>query len=463
MKTVKTPIIPSRQQFAKTRGTHELNLEAICIFAATGFFLDQDTYWKDEVVLRPGTINRLDSNGFLIESESWFSWHYTPRTINFEEAVDEFTTLFETIIKEQIGSDPVILPLSGGLDSRSQAVALAKTNNAVSTYSYSFEGGFSESSIGREIAKSCNFSIEEFTIRPSYLWKVLEELGRINGCYSEFTHPRQMAVLQKLKKMEGIFSLGHWGDVLFDRGATEGITVEQLPELIRKKVIKKGGLELATELWRHWGLTGDFETYFNQRIEGLLATIDIENPSAKMRAFKSLYWAPRWTSTNLSVFEEAHPISLPYYDDRMCAFICGIPEEFLADRRIQIAYIKAQNPKLAKITWQDHKPFNLITYHKNRVPFNVPYRLIQKAKREFRQLLGKTFIQRNWELQFIGANNDRVLKGYLFSDELMALIPEAVIRQFYMNFQKKDAVYYSHPVSMLLTLALQMKFSANES
>ena len=52
------------------------------------------------------------------------------------------------------------------------------------------------------------------------------------------------------------------------------------------------------------------------KTQALLDRIAIQNTSAKVRAFKSMYWAPRWTSINLSVFEAAHPITLPYYDDQ---------------------------------------------------------------------------------------------------------------------------------------------------
>ena len=122
--TITTPILPSKQQFAKIDAAHELNLEAICVFAATGFFMDADTYWKDEVCLLPAHNQTLDANGFLIKSEPWFHWHYTPRTISFDQALEEYKTLLTTITKEQIGDSPVILPLSGGLDSRSQALIL---------------------------------------------------------------------------------------------------------------------------------------------------------------------------------------------------------------------------------------------------------------------------------------------------------------------------------------------------
>src|SRR5690606_6576637 len=414
MPTIKTPIIPTQQQFVKVREPREIDKKAICIFAATGFFLDTDTYWKDLKVLPPATINTVTEDGYWVDSKPWFQWHYSPKNISFETALNEFTELFERICKEQAGSRRVILPLSGGLDSRTQAVAFAKMDNPVTAYSYSFKGGFSESGIGKKIAKVCGFDFKEFKIGPGYLWPNLEDLASINKCYSDFTHPRQMAVLEEFKKMEGIFSLGHWGDVLFDRGAPEGTTENQLLDIILKKIVKKGGIELANALWQEWGLEGDFESYLRERIVALLNKIEIENPSAKLRAFKSLYWAPRWTSVNLSVFEAVHPISLPYYDDRMCEFICTVPEEYLADRKLQIAYIKQQNPALAKITWQDHRPFNLYTFEKNKSPNNLPYRIGSKLKREVRNKMGKPYIQRNWELQFLGMENDEKLQHWLF-------------------------------------------------
>ncbi len=454
MTKIKTPIIPSHQQFAEVHAPHELDKKAICIFAATGFFLDSDTYWKNKKVLPAASENTLDVNGFLIESKPWFQWHYSPRDISFEKALAEFSSLFEQIISEQIKDSKVILPLSGGLDSRTQAVALSKLKKPVTAYSYSFKGGFSESGIGKRIAKACGFDFKEFTIEPGYLWPKLEELASINQYYSDFTHPRQMAVLEEFKKMEGVFSLGHWGDVLFDRGAPEETTAEQVLEIILKKIVKKGGMELATALWQEWNLEGDFESYLRERIAGLLKKIDIVNPSAKLRAFKSLYWAPRWTSVNLSVFEAAHPINLPYYDDRMCKFICTVPEEYLADRKLQIAYIKQRNPALAKITWQDHRPYNLYTFERNKSPHNLPYRIGNKLKREVRGKMGKPYIQRNWELQFLGMENDEKLQQWLFGENLHPFISKPLLARFYNSFRTLDSVTYSHPLSILLTLSV---------
>ncbi len=446
----------------KTGAARELNEKAICIFTATGFFLDTDCYYKNELVLPPASTHSFDANGHYLKSDPWFQWHYSPRDISFKQALNEFTLLFEKIIAAQVQGQKVILPLSGGLDSRSQAVALAHLGKEVTSYSYEFNGGYPETKVAQQLAKTCGFHFDAFQIKKAYLWDTIENLARINGCYSDFTHPRQMAVINEFASMGDVFSLGHWGDVLFDSGASSTTKMEDLPDLIVKKVIKKGGLELATGLWNQWKLEGDFEAYFRRRIQTLLDTIKIENVSAKMRAFKSLYWAPRWTSTNLAVFSKKRPITLPYYDDQMCQFICTIPEKYLADRKLQIAYIKSRNVKAAKVVWQDHKPFNLFNYYKNKSPINLPYRVLNKLQRETKAILGTPYIQRNWELQFIGAENEQHLEKYLFSPALATLVNSELIQEIYAKFKSDDAVFYSHPVSMLLTLALKMKQEAGE-
>jgi hypothetical protein len=44
MKSLKTPIIPGKATFIGEKKA--LDYEAICVFVATGFFLDDDTYFK---------------------------------------------------------------------------------------------------------------------------------------------------------------------------------------------------------------------------------------------------------------------------------------------------------------------------------------------------------------------------------------------------------------------------------
>ncbi|WP_242133251.1 asparagine synthase-related protein [Aestuariivivens marinum] len=458
MTTLTTPIIPTHQTFAKVKAPHELNLEAICVFVAIGFFLDTDTYWKDRVVLSPASKHSLDDNGFLLRSEPWFTWHDTPKEISFNDALESFSELFEAIIKEQTHEQMVILPLSGGLDSRTQAAALKHLNTEVFSYSYSFKNGYPEAKIGKHIAKVCKFEFEDYIIPNGYLWSVMDDLSKINGCYSDFTSPRQMAVIEKLADKGEVFSLGHWGDVLFDSMNLPQLSLEKEVEVLMKKLFKRGGLELAQTLWIHWGLQGNFADYFRSRLLELLSKISIEDTNAKLRAFKSMYWAPRYTSVNLSVFESIKSITLPYYNNQMCLFICNIPDDYLKNRALQIAYIKRRNPQLAKITWQDQRPFHLNNYHLNRMPYNLPYRIFNKLYRSAKSILGKPYIQRNWELQFVGLDNQEYLKKPLFELAQQGFVSKEIVESYYNAFKNGDRLANAHAINMLLVLS---KFNKN--
>ena len=447
-----TSIIPTEPIFCGTR--KELDLRAVCVFSALGFFLDSDTFWLDQKTLPVASNCEIDDGGKLISSKPYFKWHYNPRAMTLKQAAEEFTELFENIVREQTAGRKVILPLSGGLDSRTQAAALKNIGAQVNAYSYSFENGHNETKYSAQIADAEDFSFQSWTIKPEYLWNVIDDLAAINGCYSEFTHPRQMAFFENYGSLGDVFSLGHWGDVLFDdMGIADDLPpCEQVAVLI-KKVVKKGGLELGSALWQSWGLEGSFEDYLFERIKTLHSAVNIPtSANASVRAFKSMFWATRWTSVNLAVFSAVKPITLPYYDRRMCEFICAVPEKHLAGRQIQIEYLKRQAPELAKIAWQDQRPFNLYNYNLNKTPWNIPYRIYDKVKRGANR---GQYVQRNWELQFLGERNARQLKKRLFDEpKLTAWIEKDLIEKFYRQFTTENPVYYSHSVSMLLTLSL---------
>ena len=138
----------------------------------------------------------------------------------------------------------------------------------------------------------------------------------------------------------------------------------------------------------------------------------------------------------------------------MCEFVCTIPESILANRQLQIAYIRNRNTVVSKITWQEHQPFNLYNYRYNEAPFNLPTRIMSKLKRTLNSLFGKPYVQRNWELQFVGKHNAPQLQNYLFNTGLDQLIPESIINETYSNFKDVNQLEFAHPVSMLLTLSL---------
>ncbi|MDQ3392694.1 MAG: asparagine synthetase B family protein [Bacteroidota bacterium] len=464
---LRTEILPLKQTFVNVPQNKitdwvwgkefSLDYKAICYFVSTGFFPNDTTYFNEIKVLPPAT--QIDEDDILNSSKPYWKWHYDPKDITLKQAVEEFAHLFEKISFDQVNNKRVILPISGGLDSRTQATALRGYKD-VYAYSYKFKNGLDETGYGAAVAKAQNFKYKAFEIQPSYLWDVIEQLADINKCFSEFTHPRQMSIHHLFEEMGDIFYLGHWGDVLFDdMGVPSDTGNEELVKILYKKILKKGGLELGKHLWEVWGLEGTFEESLKELVLNSLEEIKIDDANARLRAYKSMQWAPRWTSNNLSVFLDKHPLALPYFHDDMCKFVCTIPEQHLSGRQIQIEYIKTRTPQLAKVPWQTYDPCNLYNYDKfNSIP-SLMVRAGRKVKYKVNQkLMKQQLVQRNWEIQFLGAGNEAKLENYMFkNDSFKELLPESTVREFYKNFREKDLVFYSHPLSMLLTLSLFSK------
>ena len=104
-----------------------IDLQSIAEWIACGFFLGNKNFTKSEF---EEEINQNHNK----------RWYFEPIEISFSSAVEKFTHIFETIILKKIKNRQIILPLSGGLDSRTIASALRNTDNIVS-YSYEFFGG----------------------------------------------------------------------------------------------------------------------------------------------------------------------------------------------------------------------------------------------------------------------------------------------------------------------------------
>lgn len=453
-KDITTPIVPSTVQYYTLPGATDLDVHAICCFAATGFFLDDETYYVNQKAFRPATTYSFDDRGNVSKKDRHFQWHYTPRDISFGQAMNEFSGLLDSLVQRSTLNKNVILPISGGLDSRALAASLSGSPN-VFAYSYQFEGGSSENHYGESVAKALSFPYQPFIIPNGYLWKVIQELAMINGCYAEFINPRQMAIWKQLIGKGDIFLLGHGGDLFFDgMGVPDELSEAEQHQYLVKKLIKPAGWQLGEQLWKAWGLAGDFREYLEARILSMLRNIQIENANARLRAFKTEYYVARWTAVNLEIFQRQLPISVPFFEDDMCRFICTVPEQHLAGRKLEIEYLKHKSPALAKIAWQNYFPCNLYNYTDfNSFPIKVK-RAIVKGEREIKKyLLGKRSDTRNWELQFLGKSNDEMLRSYLFDKSFEHFLPPSLIRKFYTHFQKNPA-QYSHSITMLLTLSL---------
>lgn len=460
MKNLRTDIVPLQQHHYPVDQDGGWDYKSICVWAAIGFFLGDSTFRINSRVCFPGRDYVFDDDGKLKESKPWFSWHYNPRNISFADAVDEYTSIMDAIVAKDYAGKKVLLPLSGGLDSRTLAVAL-RNHKQVYAFSYEYKKPIvPETRYAEGVAKAAGFQFDKYVIPDAYLWNKVELMANINQCYCEFTHARPLAILDQVTQHGDVFALGHWGDVLFDSyPGTENYTEEQQVELIKKKIIKKGGLDLAKALWNHWGIAGDFEAYLTGEVQRYLREIKIDYPPARIRAFKSLHWAYRWTAVNIQLFSHYKPISLPYFSEALCKFICTIPEEHLNDRKIQMEYIRKVSPAIGKVTWQKYAPYNLFNYHRYHTLPDLPRRVKNKLIAVTREALMGAPVSMNWQLQLSGEENTARLKTFLYQNPaFLNFTSKALVDDFYRKFTEIDPKQHAHAVSMLLTLAARFQY-----
>ena len=160
-KELNNPIIPVDQIFYDKNSfkiidwdeklnIYDLDFKAIIVFCSLGFMLDDSTFYKNIKTLKPSTNYSFDKNK-IIKSNKYWNWSYNPIERSFSDIVDEFTCLFNNIINKRTQNKSILLPVSGGLDSRT-LFAPIKDKKEVTLCSYEFENGFNESETSKKIS-----------------------------------------------------------------------------------------------------------------------------------------------------------------------------------------------------------------------------------------------------------------------------------------------------------------------
>ena len=133
-----------------------------------------------------------------MDKTKYWKWHYSPRDITFNDALEEFSNLFEKLVINGVRDKNILLPISGGIDSRSLFVPVKNMTNLILS-SYEYDGGFSESETGQRLSEHYNIPLFSQKIQRGYLWNKIYEFHELNSCFTDFTHPRQVDAINNWK------------------------------------------------------------------------------------------------------------------------------------------------------------------------------------------------------------------------------------------------------------------------
>jgi hypothetical protein len=190
-------------------------------------------------------------------------------------------------------------------------------------------------------------------------------------------------------------------------------------------------------------------------MEGKLTSLaHIEDLDFRLKAYKTDTWSFRWTAASLRMYQPGAFPRLPYYDNRIAEFFSTVPSQYVANRRLQIEYLKLFCPKLARITWQEYDE-NLYFY---RIANSIllPKRI---AKAVWRHSFGRSGYSRNWEVQLL---NDRGAGGLHYWLQRPGLrifewFPPESIREVLERLHAAPDPSTGYTASMLLTFSVWLE------
>jgi len=395
------------------RCSDELDWVGITGFCGFGFYPGDRTMFEDSKILRPATRTTFDDHGRIVASGRYWDWWYDPdHARSDDDFLDEFHELWTRTVRQQLAGTRTVVPLSGGLDSRTIfAVAAPRGEEAadpVRTLTYGYAANSVEIRISQRVAKARGHHALERVIGP-YLLERLSEVGDAIEGFQGLAFSRQAGVSDEITSLGDHVMGGHWGDVWFDTAGVYGTPgPADLLSAAHKKFAKRGREWLFEYLCAEH-LDGDPEEVLRQVLTEELARIpDLGDDDVRLKALKTEQWSFRWTLASVRAYQLAVPTLLPCYANEVVDFFLRVPTGLLPARRLQTAYLRRYHPDLARITWQDT---GMSLYERRWEPsVALARRAVAKGLRIIRR---QQVIERNSEVQYLSAKRRAQIRSLL--------------------------------------------------
>jgi len=438
--------------------TLTLDWPALASFFSFGFYLDDRTCFDGIRVLQPASVYRFSAQGELIYHERYWLWqHQVDPARTYDETIEEYDALLRRAVRRCTSSGRAILPLSGGLDSRSLA-AVMPAGAQPQAYSYGYGTDSIETRIASQVAAARGFNFTAHAVQP-YLFDRLPEIVRaLHGC-QDVTQARQMSINGWVAGRADAVLTGLWGDVWLDQmGLADGIPPDTtLAEYTLHKFEKRGRQWLLEHVVGPHFLPPAAAEFLSAAVsDGLAGFEHIADLDFRVKAYKTSRWAFRWSNASLRGFDVGATARVPYYDVDLVDFFCTVPTEYVRDRRLQIDHLKRYAPDLARIRWQPTYTNLYLTRYSRWL--SLPPRAINKLRRIVTR---RPALQRNWEVQFLSAEGRRGLERWLLQPGLRLhdIVAAQRIASLLDEFYRAPTAGNGYTVSMLLTFSAWLEVS----
>ena len=463
---------PKIQPLIEWGAKKTIRKDAIYDFFSFGFLLGEKTFFKDIYQLPPASILEKTKNETTLTQYWDYKFDYTNNgTRPKKELIDELGKIWEKSVERRISKgEKIIVPLSGGYDSRAILAAVLKytPKENITTFTFGEKGSF-DFEIGKLIAeKACvkneilGVEKEDFEVQNRISFKDTE--GMIDA-----TPYCAIKEYQKLKKYGDQIWSGFMG------GEIMGSLV--MPKMMNYRLKSKKDYEHAKNLIFSWRIRynekiikklcspllknlPDIRDSFNQTMK------DIDKIDSKQfidYCTTWLYKYEEWNYTSFCVlrFQNLYEYPIPFLDYDLVDFMLKIPPKLRLNKDLYETMLIKKYPELFALPTKNNsghpintddihillreiglylkRKFNTIFIkitkrnyfqdpHKNYIDYDnllrtnreyqkyISYYINKVKEREY---FNKEFIEEIWELQINGQDNYAMLFGLLVTFELL--------------------------------------------
>ena len=444
---------------AETSGG-DLDWVGITGFCGFGFYPADRTMYENVRILRPATCTVFDERGAVVSERRYWDWWYAPEADRTDDdLLDEFHDIWTRTIRTQAGAHHVVVPISGGLDSRTVFAAAVPpgtrtSDTRVRAFTYGYHRTSPEIRISQRVAETRGVPADEFVVEPYLLDRLDDVAGAVEG-FQALSFSRQVGVSAPLATMGDRVVGGHWGDVWFDTAGASGRTASgghapDLVEVAHGKFARKGRAWLLDHLCRPNLDSQDPDRVLRGLLRDELARLpDLGDPDLTFKALKTEQWSFRWTLASVRAYQLGLPTLMPFYANEVVDFFLRVPTDRLPGRRLQTAYLRRHHPDLARVTWQDT---DMSLFERPWEPgAALARRVVRKAIRTVRR---QPVLERNWEVQYLSTGRPDRLRALLLAPGSAAVefAGEQGVRSFVDGFLATPDAGSGYAVDTLLTL-----------
>lgn len=320
--------------------TNTLNKTAVKEFILTGFTAGKKTLYDDKYQLEAGTYLEFDKNGKPAE-HIYFEYYHAPIFRELESLSKELEEIMHQVFRDlsaRLAGKRVILPLSGGYDSRIVALLLKKHGvKNISAFTYGKKGN-QEALISKEIADKLDIEWQfiEYNKKDWHEWYNSSEWEQyvdfaVNG--SSMAHLQDWPAVTQITSKNAepsVFIPGHSGDFLAGSHLAYEITIPE-QQFTANDVIQF----ILQKHHKLWTIDKGIERLGSDVIAEItqsFAHLPYRTNEEASAAFEYWDWKERQAKfiiNSVRVYEfYGQEWEIPLWDDRLMKFFMTVPVEY---------------------------------------------------------------------------------------------------------------------------------------